>query len=571
MSSAISLSFVLLVTAFVIQPADGASVRRRVFALKPQMSAIETPGVPALTEAVPDADVVGKGALGVDPAEPYRWVTSPGSDFAFTARGKNSVDLAVLTVWDWENRPVAQTSFAAPFEARVRCEVEGRGTWVLTLDGMRGDECVMRLVRSFSVCPDNRSSRSLWKGSGFWVGQCSFPGRQEAQIDNHPARPDGLTAEQSLDLDAELVARMGAQVARIDLPVVRRDAEGMDLDFGLADKCVRAFASRGLSLDVQLFAPYGAGHGPRLDKYASVTGGAVFPIKEKPYRHYVREVASRYGKHAKFFQIGNEPGNPHQYSGTGEEYVEQVRQAADEIRRVRPRAVVTNGGYCFVNDDTRQIVAGIKGLTDFTAYHWHGDLPGMIEFRAQVEKAHREAGCAGLRFANTEMGLHMPTVGGERGNAVCEMQKLLYCWAHGDQGVLLYSSREIGWPRQHSTEYGFVDHFFCPRFVYGAVSAFLDRYAGFRFERVLKETESLHVYEFRSGNRRMVAAFAVREATETRLNSDAKSAALVDPMGNETVLGDPRCVTLRVGDYPQSVVFDGASRVTAQQELRPPQ
>lgn len=538
-------------------------MRRRVFALSPRMPAVAVPVVPGLCGKVPDADVVGGDSLGMEPAKPYRWIVSPGQDFEFTARGAaaEGTDRAVLTVWDWENRPVAQTSFAAPFEGRVRCRVEGRGTWVLTLDAMRGDECLMRLIRSFSVCQDNTSRRSLWKKNGFWVGQCSFPAWHDIVTDGRPAHPPGLTGDESRELEADLIARMGVQVARFNLVVRRRDDAGFDLDFALADKCAELYTSRGLSLVLQLFMAYGDGIGPVLEKYAGATDGAIFPLKEEPYRHYIRETARRYGRHAAFFQIGNEPGNPHQYSGTAEEYVEQVRQAVEEIRLIRSRIPITNGGYCFDNEDTRCIAAGIRGLTDFVSHHWHGDLPGLKVFRADIERMHRDAGYDSPRYANTEMGYHVPTVCEDRRNAVYEMQKLLYSWANGYIGVLLYASRELWWPRQHDREYGFVDYFYCPRFVYGAASAFLDKYAGFTFSRVLKETKNLHVYEFVSGKRRMIAAFAVNEPVEITLTCDARSAVLIDPMGNETPLSDPKTITLRAGEYPQSVALDAASSV----------
>lgn len=154
----------------------------------------------------------------------------------------------------------------------------------------------------------------------------------------------------------------------------------------------------------------------------------------------------------------------------------------------------------------------------------------------------------------------------KRANAVHVMQKLLYCWAHGHEGVLLYSSREPGWPRQHDTEYGFVDHFYCPRFIYGAASAFMDRYAGFRFEGILREDGNLHIYAFSQGRQRLIAAFAAVSPVPIELKSDAGAATLIDAMGNGSPLPDPRRATIRAGDYPQSVLLDEATSV----ELCPP-
>jgi hypothetical protein len=157
------------------------------------------------------------------------------------------------------------------------------------------------------------------------------------------------------------------------------------------------------------------------------------------------------------------------------------------------------------------------------------------------------------------------SVGAERASAALEVQKILYCWAHGHLGVLLYSSRELEWPRQYSydgvSDYGFVDYFFCPRFVYGAVSAFLDHYAGVRFDHILRESDNLHIYTFRGTDRQLVAVFALREPVPVTLTSNARRATLVDPMGNESPVDNGKQVTLEVGEYPQTVVLYGATEV----------
>lgn len=172
-----------------------------------------------------------------------------------------------------------------------------------TFWGLVQDQCLFRLVRSFYVCPSNERKRRLWKRSEFWVGQCSFPDRHDWPNHGGFAHPPGLTAEQSRDLDAELVARMGVPLARIDLRVRCKDQRGFDLDFSQADVCVAAFTSRGIDLALMLHMPYGSDASLILPHYREVTGSDRwrYPIQEAPYRHYVREVAKRYGKYAYAF------------------------------------------------------------------------------------------------------------------------------------------------------------------------------------------------------------------------------------------------------------------------------
>ncbi|MHB0999166.1 MAG: hypothetical protein ACYC27_07960 [Armatimonadota bacterium] len=536
------------------------TIRRRVFKLSPGMKPMQNPNVHAYTDYIPDADGIPDSGTAIEPEQPYRWVHDMGKPFNLMVSGKSGS--FILTCWNWENQPVAQTRFEGPFNARLRIDAQGRGTWVLTLDRYIDGAIKSRLVRSFSVCPPNNMKRKLWEKNGFWIGQVSVPGRQWfATQDGRTAAPPGLTQDESRNLDAELVARMGTQVSRIDLPVIRIDKEAMDLDFALTDLCIKAFTSRGLKMDLQLFVPFGDGMGPILPHY-NTPYPWIYPIQEKPYRHYVKEVVKRYGKDAAFVQVNNEPDNPGMFGGTPSEFIEMMRTARDEIKKTDPRMPVTNGGYCQVDlDKTHAIVSGIKGYNDFVSYHCHGTLAMLKKEFAEIQRIHDAADYVNPKYAITEVGFFMPSVKLERMGAFTEMQKILYCWAHGNIGAMLYSSRELDSPRQHKTEYGFVDYFFCPRFTYGAVSAFIDHYAGVRFERIEEESDNLHVYLFKGKDRMMAAVFTAGEPVTVTLKSNAREISLVDPMGNVAESVNGSSIDLKTGSYPQTLIFHGASKV----------
>jgi hypothetical protein len=549
----------------------GESVATAMLVLRPTGAPVAGSAVPDLAAGVPDADRLPEAGLALEPERPYRWVFSPGEPVQLraTVGAAEAGDSAILTCWDWELRPVAHLALTST-STWLTLAVAGRGTYVVTLDRLRAGQCLARLARSVAVCPDNRSRQALWARQRFWVGQCSFPGWQNARlVEGHSAHPAGLTEAQSRELDAALVARLGVQVARINLPVTRRDPGGLDLDFTLADQCAEVFAAHGLALDLQLFAPEGQGRGPVLAAHADapLEWAVLCPLQEAPYRHYVQEMVRRYGPRARFVQVGNEPGNPQQNRATAAEFLATVSQAVAELRGQFPVTPVTNGGYCSDNEAVQEIIRGLRGVTDFAAYHWHGDLAGLVAARQRLAALHRAAGYKPLRLANTEMGYAMPSLAAERETAMQELQKLLYCWAHGDEGVLLYSSRELWWPRVFSyngiSDYGFVDHFFCPRFVYGAVAALLDHYAGVRFERILLEAADLHAYLFSDGEEFLVAAFAPQGKGSVRLRTDARQAAVLDVMGNRQALPAGHEMTVAVGGYPVTVRLTGASEVSA--------
>ncbi len=550
----------------------GAAMELRLAPARPQGLASKAP---PLSEEVPDADILGSD-VHLEPLEAYRWITEPGSPFKVALQG-NALGQArsvVLTAWDWENRPVAQREYPPVFKEELTLQVQGRGTYVLTLDGLSGGKGVFRLVRSFSVCPDNTPRRNTWKQGRFWIGQCSFPGWHNAKLSHgHFAHPEGMTAEQSMARDAELQARMGLPIVRINLDIRRKDQQGRELDFTWADQCVETFVAHGVELDLQLFMPYGAGQGPILKKYAAVPPekAPLYPLEEDAQRFFVKQVVERYGQHARFFQIGNEPDNTHQYLGAPEDFANTLRQSREEIRGRWPNAAVTNGGYAFSNSLTAKVAAGTLGLTDFISYHCHYDFPALKKLFAEVQDIHQRAGYKDLPYAMTEMGFGMYTVAEERGNAQQIMQKLLYCWAHGHLGVMLYSSRELWWPRQYKfipsghPDYGFVDHFYCPRFVYGAVSALMDHYAGASFEAVLKESDNFHAYRFRRGDDVLVAFFTAEAPLKVGFTSDGKRATLLDLMGNESALESPSVIAVEAGNLPQTLVFHGARAVSLSQ------
>ncbi|PIX45546.1 MAG: hypothetical protein COZ57_15070 [Armatimonadetes bacterium CG_4_8_14_3_um_filter_66_20] len=546
------IAFLLLPWHFSAGAAGAESV---VIALRPSMPAIEKPGVTPLNwarTAVPDADRTDPG-LKLTLQTPFRWVVSPGDAFPVTVSSdrKDDSDKSVLTVWDWTGNAVVQRQFALPVAKAIEFTVADRGTYLLTLDRYAGTKHLSRLVRSFSVCPPNQGRRKLWDLNRFFVGACSFPDRQNWGSEYGKGHPEGLTPRESAELEAELSSRLGIQTVR--------------LNSGPGDSNEWAFelyAAKGIRPYIQLWLP----NVDVLPTYQNVTDPKWrYPRPEAPSRTHDADVAKRYGKRALFFEINNEPDNEDFWRGTPEEFIDLHRWAVEEIRREAPGAILANGGYCLIKPEWfAKYVEAFRGTTDWIAYHTHGALPACIEGFQAIRQAHEEAGSQHPVFVNTEMGHAAWRLDMERVQAYVTLQKILYFWAHDNRGVLLYNSRNIGGVRQGEGEadWGYLDHFFCPRFTYGAVAALLDWFAGTRFESVLREERQLHAYCFSAEGRRLVTVFdptAKGPAQEITVRSDARTALSLDPMGNATPLADARRVRLKASAYPALVVLEGAS------------
>jgi len=181
-----------------------------------------------------------------------------------------------------------------------------------------------------------------------------------------------------------------------------------------------------------------------------------------------------------------------------------------------------------------------------------------------MRAVHAAAGYTKPSFINTEMGYAAWRLDVERSQAATAIQKLLFCWSHGHRGALLYCSRDIGGPRQRTgdADWGFIDYTMCPRFAYGALAAFIDTYAGARFDSALTETQHLRAYLFRADGALIAGVYTPYDGTQAlTLTSDATGAELVDPMGNRTALPSPERVEIEAGYHPLAVVFRGATKV----------
>jgi hypothetical protein len=288
-----------------------------------------------------------------------------------------------------------------------------------------------------------------------------------------------------------------------------------------------------------------------------------YPRQEAVVRRYTEAVAARYGPQSEFIELCNEPDNTDFWRGTVPEFLATHQWMCEAVRKACPQATILTGGLCLMDPErTGMIARGVRPWVDAVGYHSHGGVETLASALTAMRALHAAAGYDKPVFVNTEMGFANWRLDMERNSAAIAVQKLMYCWAHGNRGALLYCSRDIGGPRS-SGDWGCVDYFMCPRYSYGAVAAFLDRYAGARFAGVLRELNGLYVYEFGQGKQRLVAMFtAGGDARPVTLETDARRATVLDPMGNATEAKPAEGkITLTAGLYPLTVVLEDASKV----------
>ncbi|MDF1825665.1 MAG: hypothetical protein P1U68_13550 [Verrucomicrobiales bacterium] len=531
-----------------------------VIALGPRSTGLTQVNVPLLHEEVEEEELSGRGLLLEPDKGLYDW-TSNGAFRLRVEVDATKFEHGILTVWNWHNRALQQRRYMAGEPALVDIEVEGYGCYLLTLDGFVNGKYRKRLIRNIGVTPDLNAARESWKKDEFLLGICTFPGRYHWMPGGVPTLPAGLSESDAREHEAEMMARLGFQVVRIDesLEMGRRENEGgVDYLFNdeRMDASVEAYTSRGFELGLQLMS---AADWAVDEKYETVLSHRWrYPHEEQAQRAYIKALLDRYGKQARFVQIFNEPDQVEFWAGTPDEFVDQFQFSHDQIEKNHGELPVANGGYAFVDPvKTRFFIDHLNGLIDLPSYHSHGELKGMIKNFQRLKTQYRGVGIESAEWMNTETGFDAWRLDQERRQAQAVAQKVLYSWANEHAGIMLFCGRMTRGPGREGRDLGLVDYQFCPRFAYGAIAGLVSALEGASFESTLVQSRERFVYVFRKGADLIVAGFSTDDAGTVGIESDAVEIQRIDAMGNP----QPGSEMLVLDGYPRYWVLKKAGSV----------
>ncbi len=566
-SLSMGISFLLISLSF----SASSSAEKVSAVLAPDSPILSNEEVPFLHEVVSEHRLNGDG-LELSPVSgPYDWTKVGPTDEPF--RLKVGVDpaqfeYATLSAWNWNNHLVGQWRIESGDPESIELRIKDLGTYLLTLDGWREEDYRKRLIRNIAVTRDLNEVRGTWKTDEFFVGICAFPGRYHWTSGGEPTLPAGLTEQQGRELEADLIARLGLQVVRTDESLEmgrRKNARGEEeyyFDFTRMDAAVGSYTSRGFQLALQTM---NAADWAVLPAYADKGKNRWrYPHREQPQRAYLAALVERYRDQARFVQVSNEPDQIGYWTGTNEEFVTQFIFSQDEIRRVAPGLPITNGGYSLVDEaKCAFFVDHLHGLVDFPSYNAHGNLEDYKRSFATMKRFQADAGDMATRWVNTETGYSAWRLEQERRQAQIDAQKVLYSWANGHAGVLLFCSRMTRGPGRDGTpDFGLLDYQYCPRFVYGAVAALTSTLTNASFRETLVESKDIHLYAFERGGDLILAGFTLAgEAVTVGIGSDAIEVLSIDEMGNSRKTKAEGELRLALDSYPRYWMLRGATRV----------
>lgn len=295
------------------------------------------------------------------------------------------------------------------------------------------------------------------------------------------------------------------------------------------------------------------------------------------YRTFAQKMAERYRGKVSFWEIWNEADLICKSIITDREYAEVLKEGAEGIRKGDHGAWIATCGFASISHPRsqknfqRNVLRDAKGFYDIHAFHQHGGFP---EFASVIDNEflpmRKELGVTEPWFANETA---LTSAGGtERVQAITVFKKILFAWSRGSVSYNWYNLRNKGIePFNGEHNYGIFTYDFHPKAAFSAFAEMSRIYTGAKFEKQWNLLPGQFILQFRKPGKIILGAW--NEAADVPsvpmlFKTDAKSAAVIDLMGNRTEIPlNNGLAVFPVSAVPSSLILENAAKAEADGSL----
>ena len=393
---------------------------------------------------------------------------------------------------------------------------------------VRNAEASNRTVRSFAYL--RPAGPTPWLAPGFLFSICTHSGRWSIM-------------EQLLE--AEAAATCGAKVIRDSVEWGSLQPERDVWNWERMDFLVNLYSA--LGIEHQALFAFTAKWAAPLEAQQSrnwLDWNRCAPDLDA-WRTYVRTMAERYRGRIRYWEVWNEPDLSGFNKMSLDEYVALQKATYEEVKKVAPESVVMTGGFATLSDHPgkksptfhRDYLNLAKGSFDVHAYHEHGSFAQFAQLVDGIfVPMRKETGTTASWYAN-ETAINSMN-GSERNQALTLFKKLLYAWSRGAIGYTWYDLRNDGFdPLEGEHNYGMLTNDFQPKPVYSVYNMLAGLYREMNYVKQLELGTNRWGFVFADGRDILIPAWdesGFGSAMTLAVKTDAKSAAAIDLMGNET-------------------------------------
>ena len=377
--------------------------------------------------------------------------------------------------------------------------------------------------------------------------------------------------DRKIGVDA-LVA-IGAKMVRVDdaLHIGAIWKAEDRIDWAKSDADVDDLLKHGLAIDAIVWwpTPWAA----ERDAGGNLTG----VIRPGLLRRYGEMLGRHYGERIAYYEVGNEWDMTKPAWLPYKEAVRQVREFAEGIKAVCPKAKVIPSGFaldCSVRCPTdvirpmfhEDLMRAVQDVVDAHPCHMHFPAKEYTLHVRNLLEWRENMGITIPWYAN-ETALSMTSLRpDDRQMAVTMWQKVLFAWSRGSIDYVWYNVRATGWkPTDSEQGYGMFSADWHPRTAAAAFSALAATFRHQQGDGIVFDGKSRQVLRFKNaqgGKVRVIAGwddFADR-SMPVRVRSDAVKAWQVDIMGNRTAAPTKDgCAVWRISKNPSALLLEDAS------------
>ncbi len=375
-------------------------------------------------------------------------------------------------------------------------------------------------------------------------------------------------AEQKLHALAASIC--GVNVLREDFLWERMEPRQGEWNFAYFDSVLDTFKERGIEV-----APL---YCYRPDWAVAKDWKPLNPGSERgkrpDYQHwanFVRMVATRYHEQINFVEIWNEPDLMGYANFPVEEYIEMMRIAHSETKKIAPEVTVLTGGFTMMPPfynmvDPRhmeKVLVNGKSFYDIHAFHVHGSY---LHYKNQIEQMlalRQRLGTEAPWWAN-ETAI-TATGFGEYVQAVTLIQKLIFTWARGAIGYNWFSLYNAGGnPDYGEHNFGLLTRELHPKAAFCTYNTTARLLAGGRFLGDFDLGRDLDAFLFKAEDGSYVIACWGNTSLQypAVIRNIRNAVGMIDIFGNETML-EPSAgvIFFEVGAEPRFIRISGQDSV----------
>ena len=258
----------------------------------------------------------------------------------------------------------------------------------------------------------------------------------------------------------------------------------------------------------------------------------------KAYEDYVRAVATRYKGRFRIYEAWNEPDINFFADFPIEDYVEMQKVCYRTVKAVDPAAIVETAG--FANSHAEPWIDALLRTApdsfDYLAWHGHGPFASYLPGVGMLKNKLHQYGIKRPWIAN-ETALSDPD---EHVLAQNLPQKIVYSWANGACGYAWFRLFNNSLPRGDSeSHFAMFGYDFYPREPYIAYNMLTGLLTDARYVGEPGFAGDLWCYRFETKEAVLLTMWdgsGLYDRRELVFETDAKSATLVDLLGNERSL-----------------------------------